>query len=729
MDTNEGGQESGTLLDALEHLEAVAYVPVKQRYTDASELARIITSDAYENGIPQAALGRLLKVLTAKNNLDQGTVTSLIKNLYPQEGILSKHITQVVCCLGPNKTKPTPATQALLVRWLILAYDLLEDKSHLGKLYAVLFNHLDMISLRKPLCHLLSLITRRKHVKPFRIQTLMEFIQNAGGEDKELVCLLRIFKNYYPEIIVGDGGSRRAGLFFKHPDLEWSSHAKALQDQNEERAQASQQSKYQVVHRGAVKRSRLEVIIPVLQTSRVSSKQTSLEEIRDIDHFVDNLDRMELPNQIISTLGDAMAQKYLHLVQSEAANHRLDEWLRSFLEDKLEQIRNGDDGDEPDALSYVLSLVEAYASFTKQLLPSVRSFLEAYVHVWNGRDNREEILRLLQYLPIEPFESLQRSILSTLESSLLDETLASRTDLLDFYSALISEWGVKLRTQKSTVPTEESAPLSKIVTHAELLASSIEEFASTDEDEQDAVNSTTLPVLRFYKSMADLFSHAPQNAKIRLTVPRAATVYTIAFTQSISVISTLNSILAGYKSSFEASLTSQTLKSPNTTEPLYDTNLVGQFNGYVMDMCNLIWRNRALNSEDPNALGCLIPAATTTALTNYVRSVNEAARHYDSKSAFNVTLASIFSLSHHAAFCNLSAACFADLEEEQQIPEDRPRMQKPVTQKALQALERDGGAKISWQEYRVHMLDWLDAIGSRGTANLMRSTMKALRKE
>lgn len=343
----------------------VAYVPAKQRYTDAGQLAKTIASDAHESGIPRAALGRLLKVLTTRNNLDQGTVTSLVKNLYPRERILSKYATQVVCCLGPSKSKPTPATQALLVRWLIVAYDILEDKSHLGKLYAVLFNHLDMISLRKPLCHLLSLITRRKHVKPFRIQALMELIQNAGGEDRELVSLLKVFKNYYPEIVVGDAGSRRAGLFFKHPDPEWSGHVKVLQDRNAEMMDADQQqSSYQVVHRGTVKRSRIEVVIPVLQTSRVSMKHTSLEEIRDIGHFVDKLDRIELPNQIISTLGDAMAQKYLHLVQSEAANHRLDEWLRNFLDDRLEQVRNDDD-DEPESLSYVLSFVEGYASFTK----------------------------------------------------------------------------------------------------------------------------------------------------------------------------------------------------------------------------------------------------------------------------------------------------------------------------------------------------------------------------
>ncbi|OOQ90254.1 Mis6 domain protein [Penicillium brasilianum] len=727
MDTNSDNDQSGRLLDAIEHLEAVASVPVKQRYTDAGQLVKTIASDAYENGIPQNALGRLLKVLTVKNHLDQGTTTTLVKSLYPQERISSQHVTQVVCCLGPSKCKPSPATQALLVRWLIMTYDLLEDRTHLGKLYAVLFNHLDMISLRKPLCHLLSLITRRKHVKPFRIQTLMELIQSAGGEEKELMSLLKIFKNYYPEIIIGDvGGSRRMALFFKHPDPEWSTHAKLLQDQNLEKVQAAQQSNYQVLHRGMAKRSRIEVVIPVLQTSRVSNKHTSLEEIRDIEHFVDKLDTIELPNQIISTLGDAMAQKYLHLVQSEAANDRLDEWLKGFLADKLEKIRDDDD-DEPEVLSFVLGFLEGYTSFIKALLPSVRGFLESYLSIWNGRDNRQQVLRLLQYLPIEPYEGLRESVFAPLERTMLDSAVSSRMELLNFYSALITEWGVRLRTQPTV--SEESFPSSKVIQHAELLASSLLELAPTSASNDKSAPPVVLSVIQFYKSLAGLFSHASGNANIRLTVPIAPTIYSITFTPIVSVISGLNSILADYKSAFEASLASDVIKPQNTSEPLYRTELVNQFNGYVMDMCNLVWRNRALNTEDPNARGCLIPAASTTALTAYVRNVNEAARHYDRESAFHVSLASIFSLSHHAAFANLSAACFAEIEESQNTAEHRPKLRKPVTQKALQALEKDGGAKITWQEYRVNMLDWLEAVGSRGTCDLMRSTMKALRKE
>lgn len=342
----------------------VAFIPPKQRLSDASQLAKSIASDAYETGIPQFPLERLIKLITASNTLDQGTTTTLIKNLYPLERVPSKLITHIVCCLGTASSKPSPATQSLLVRWLILVYDFLDDKTHLSKLYAVLFNCLVISSLRKPLCHLLSSITRRKHVKPFRIQALMELLRSTGGVEKELVSLLRVFKNYYPDIIVGDPGSRRAGLLFKHPDPEWSSHLRLLHDTNAESIQATQSANFQIVHRGAVKRGKMEVIVPDVKTSRVSRNHTSLEELRSVSHFVEKIERIELPNQIISTIGDNLAQKYIHLVHPEAANGRLDDWLNGFLDDKLEHIQEGEDGDSEE-LTYVLSLAVDYVRYTK----------------------------------------------------------------------------------------------------------------------------------------------------------------------------------------------------------------------------------------------------------------------------------------------------------------------------------------------------------------------------
>ncbi|KAF7114002.1 hypothetical protein CNMCM5793_006185 [Aspergillus hiratsukae] len=720
-----------SLPDALEHLEAVAYVPSKKRYTDASQLAKTIASNAYESGISPSALERLINILTRNNHLDQGTITTLIKNLYPIDRISSRVVTQVVCCLGPSKNKPSPATQASLLRWLILVHEFCEDRSHLTKLYAVLFNHLDMISLRKPLCHLLSMITRRKHVKPFRIQALMELVNTAGAEEKELISLLNVFKNYYPDVIVGDlGALRRRGLVFKHPDPEWTSHAKLLQDRNLEQVQAAQASSFQVVHRGAVKRGKMEMIVPVLQTSRVSSNRTSLEELRSVDHLVERLDRIELPNQIISAVADNMAQKYLFLAQPESARLRLDDWLKSFFDERLEHARDEELGTS-ESLGYILSLIVDYVRYTKDIPESVHSFLRQYLPSWNGRDNKEEVLSLLEYLPIQDFDILRANLLNPLEAAILGNGPFSMIVILDFYSSLIRQWGVKLRSSPPVFA--ESKPLGRLITHAELLALSILESLSvlqpSNTDVIQPFKPAALSVLEFYCVLADLFSYASVNGQIRLTIPLAPTVYTLVFTPILSSISIISSVLSSYKTAFETSLTSGILQVPNSTDLLYPTELVAQFNGYVMDVCNLVWRNRGLNGDDPNALGCLLPDTTTTALTQYTRDSTEASRERKREASFFFNLSSIFSLSYHVALCNMSAGCFADIEEENNITEGKPRLRKPVTQKALSALEKDGGVKLHWQEYRVRMLDWLDATGSRGIGNLMRSTMKALRKE
>lgn len=61
---------------------------------------------------------------------------------------------------------------------------------------------------------------------------------------------------------------------------------------------------------------------------------------------------------------DRFAQKYLFLVQSETANARLDDWLTSFLNDKLEQIQDGED-DDPETLTYILLLAVEYVRYAK----------------------------------------------------------------------------------------------------------------------------------------------------------------------------------------------------------------------------------------------------------------------------------------------------------------------------------------------------------------------------
>ncbi|EGC49792.1 Mis6 domain-containing protein [Histoplasma capsulatum var. duboisii H88] len=722
--------------DAIEQLENVASISPKQRHTSVADLAKSIASNAYESGIPTHLLERLITIISKSKHLDQSTITTIVKNLYPSERVRPRTVSMVISCFGPSRNKPSPATQALLLRWLILVYDDMDDQSYLSRLYGVLFNFLDMISLRRSLCHLLSLISRRKHIKPFRIQALMELMKNTGGEERELLGLMKVFKSYYPDIIIGDtyASTGRATNFFKHPDPEWVKQMRHVQERTAAAGMTNPGQNvpqtFQVVRRGEVKRSRIEVVIPVVQTSRVKSDFTSLEEIRSANDFVQKLDRIEMPNQVAAALADPLAQRYLVFVRNEGATRRLESWLDSFFEDEVARIQareEGDDeGNDPEHLEYVLDVLIGFVRFTKSMPQAVDKFLRKYLLSWNGHDSRTAILSLLEYIPIQEYNTLRQNYFIPLEKAILTDQRETKILILQYYSSLIQHWGSVIRATPSLFPVP---PLPQVIGRAELLALTILE--SPQGPKGNGTNpkiSGTLAVLRFYTDLAELFHHASTNGNIRIVVPQPQLIYMLTFTPTLSHLSTICSVLAMFKQSFETSLKSPTLQSNGSLEQSYPTEVVSRFNGYVIDICNLLWRNRGLNSDDPNALGCIIPALTVNKLSQYMQALNE--RPSGGGEEHKYQISSVFSLSQNVAFCNVSSACFRGIEES--IVDTLGKslsvtLTRPVTQKALAALHKDGGIRINWQEYRLRMLEWLDGIGAEGVGNLMRSTMKALR--
>lgn len=86
--------------------------------------------------------------MTTRTELDQSSATILIKNLYPAGKVPSEAVCAIVASLGHAKKKPSSSTQAALLRWLSAIHGVLEDHSILTQFYAVLFNLLDMITIR-----------------------------------------------------------------------------------------------------------------------------------------------------------------------------------------------------------------------------------------------------------------------------------------------------------------------------------------------------------------------------------------------------------------------------------------------------------------------------------------------------------------------------------------------------------------------------------------------------
>jgi centromere protein I len=107
-----------------------------------------ISEYGYQYGFNSSELERLLKAISIKNEVDQSSLTTLLKNLYPAERVPPNICVIAIGSLGQGSTKPSFATQSGILRWMCNIQQLLEEPEFLLRFYSVLFNHLDILALR-----------------------------------------------------------------------------------------------------------------------------------------------------------------------------------------------------------------------------------------------------------------------------------------------------------------------------------------------------------------------------------------------------------------------------------------------------------------------------------------------------------------------------------------------------------------------------------------------------
>ena len=125
-----------------------ARISAKQRAIKISKVVEKIAARAYEEGLAGPILEKLLDVVTFRSHLDQASINTLVKNLYPASKVSDTIVIKVIGTLGHGQAKPGYNVQAALLKWLIMVYDVLENPKVLSQLYSLLFNLLDTIALR-----------------------------------------------------------------------------------------------------------------------------------------------------------------------------------------------------------------------------------------------------------------------------------------------------------------------------------------------------------------------------------------------------------------------------------------------------------------------------------------------------------------------------------------------------------------------------------------------------
>ncbi|KAG4437158.1 hypothetical protein IFR05_007360 [Cadophora sp. M221] len=692
-----------SISDLITDFQRAAKTPTKQRKAKISVIVDKICSRAYADGLSNSSLELLVDIVTRPNELDQSNLGNLIRSLYPATRVPDIIVIKVVGSLGHGRVKPSYSAQAALLKWLIMIHDVLENQKVLSQLYSVLFNLLDTSALRPQLCHVISLITRRKHVRPFRIQALME-LSRQGGYEPPVVGLMRVYKDYYPDVIVGEVTSGRASVF-THPNPEWRQRLGEIQELHIQRTQdglLAEKRTFRVARKASTK-GRNSTVLPQVYTSHAHETSVTLDEIEDVHDFIQKLESIEPPNQLVAVINDPLLQKFLQLRSSESNSRRVDTWLMAFFEDQLQSSNAG----ERQILEMLESIL-GYTRYTKTLPQACLTYLRSMVPTWNGVTGREVVLALLAYTPIGSWEDLYATTFKPLEEALLDDGMtSSQLALLAFYKSLLDQWMVTLLSSpRSRSITEAPAAITAVTEHASNLALTIIQ------------NSTGLDahsvILDFYETTAALVTHEALKTIVRITIPPAEVIYSLLFTASLSTVSRLCAILALYKKAFELAMAPKPVNPSVPDQQSYPKDYVNHFNGFLMDVCNCFWRSRAFNTTDPNALGCLLPPDVTQSLGKYVAGLDS-----------NLSLPSLFSFSYSPVFAPLAIAYIRDLEDNSVDLIGR-RHAGPVTQNSLKQLEKDGGLSLPWADYRLGVLTYMENQGAAGVGELMYNTMKHL---
>lgn len=86
-----------------------------------------------------------------------------------------------------------------------------------------------------------------------------------------------------------------------------------------------------------------------------------------MDDFVEKLDRIEPPGQLVSLLADPLLQKYVDLKPTPTNTARIGIWLAACLEEQFEVYRQGAGDDQ--YLHEILDGFLRYAQYAKVSLP------------------------------------------------------------------------------------------------------------------------------------------------------------------------------------------------------------------------------------------------------------------------------------------------------------------------------------------------------------------------
>ncbi|CAI2174606.1 2651_t:CDS:10 [Funneliformis geosporum] len=473
------------------------------------------------SGLEVAQIAEVLNViLTGK--LDDIDTKSLIKVLLPRKSISNFLVIKVLGSLGNKILKYN--IQALLLRWIIIVYNVIEDHSELLKFYGVIIHYIEYDTLRVDL-------------------------QNRYGPEPHLLGLLTLYKTFFPNLVTIRIPSSK-GSIFKCPDVAWLQLFNQIQRKwNCDKSLNDTHLTRSLIFKSTPKRRKLDHIeVPKAHTFNATQNSITLEEIMNVKLLASNIDKIDLPSQLASVLENRMLQHIVVCNPEKVIIARISYWLEQCL---MDLVYWNDNTVEIKALfNSLLTKIVALTEFMK--------FLAKYVQTWDGIEHQEAIFKLLSLLRPVPFKQLSNEFLIPLQKLHEKSTPNWKAKLIHCYTNLFTHWILHQETNthqenyegeienfensflKLSTEGDHSKTIQEFINHINQLSLTSLESTNDDIEVQHAIFSA-------FETIANLQLNHNWDMII---IPSSSIVYRAFFSSGMS-LSRICGIVLRYKEAFD----------------------------------------------------------------------------------------------------------------------------------------------------------------------------------